>query len=100
MCHDSKWGCGPTCGTVAHMVGGLLWVLGILSLVVAWVATKNGMVWGLDAAHWYQDVTALALLGVASSLLAGYHARKGCGGGGEGHGEEKCGCGGGTCEHK
>lgn len=94
MCHDSKWSCGPKCGKGMHMFSGLLWLGGIVALVLAWVATQNGLAWGQDAEHWYQDVTALALLGVLSSFLALYHVLKKCCGS---CGDEKGGSASGSC---
>jgi len=93
-------GCPPVCGKVSHMFAALLWLLGVLALVAAWVATKQGSVWGLEAGHWYQDVVALALLGLLAGMNGLFHALKkkgscsGSCGGGEHQGEEKCGCGG------
>lgn len=80
-----------------HLFSGLLLLLGVVALALAWVATQNGLAWGLPAEHWYQDVTALALLGVLSSLLAAYHALK-CGGSCRDEKGGEC-CEGGKCEH-
>lgn len=96
MCHNGKWSCGPKCGTGMHMLSGLLWLGGVVTLVLAWLASRNGIAWGYDAEHWYQDVSALALLGVLASLLAVYHALKKCCGScgdekdGEGEGKSCC----------
>lgn len=100
---SSVKGCPAACGKVGHLLASLLWLLGLLSLVAAWVATTQGMVWGLDASHWYQDVTALSLLGLLSGMNALFHAAKkgSCGGAcGDAKGAEGA-CGDGKCEgHK
>lgn len=101
---SSGKGCPAGCGKVGHLLAALLLLLGLLSLVAAWVATKNGVVWGLPAEHWYMDVTALALLGLLSGVNALFHAAKkgSCGGscGDEKGAEGGHVCESGKCEHK
>lgn len=99
----SSKGCPAACGKVGHLLAALLWLLGLVSLVTAWVATQRGEVWGLDAEHWYMDVTALSLLGLLSGMNALFHAvkKESCGGscGDEKGGEVGHACGDGKCAH-
>lgn len=99
---SSEKGCSPACGKVGHLLATFFLLLGLLSLIAAWVATKNGVVWDLPAEHWYMDVTALALLGLLSGVNALFHAAKrSCGGscGDEKDAEKGHVCEGGKCSH-
>ncbi len=70
-------GCPAACGKVGHLLGALLWLLGVLSLVAAWVSMKQqGAVLGLDPMSWYLNVMALSLLGLLSGVNALFHAGK------------------------
>lgn len=45
-----------------------LWGLGVLSLVFAWVATRTGFVFGLDAQHWFWDALIFTVLAIPIKL--------------------------------
>ncbi|MDO8621724.1 MAG: hypothetical protein Q7R80_00640 [bacterium] len=94
---------GHGCTHLCLGVGSLAGVLGLLSIVAAWVATWKGAFWGLGAGHWYEDAKALLLLGifcfvfVQVGVMHGWNCAK-CGPG-KCCGDEKCeGCGA-DCEH-
>lgn len=98
----SKGGCPRVCGHISHLLAGLLWFLGLISLVGAWVAVYQGSLFGFEVGFWYTNVSSLALLGLLAGLNGLFHAVKksGCSGscGDEkGHGGDACGCGGGAC---
>ncbi|MDO8581681.1 MAG: hypothetical protein Q7S16_02285 [bacterium] len=98
-------GCPAACGKVGHLLASLLWLLGLLSLVAALVAMKQGAVWGLDVVSWYLNVMAFSFLGLLSGVNALFHAKKkgSCGGAcGDEKGVEAAHvCGDGKCEgHK
>lgn len=106
MCdtHHGGKGCPPVCGKVSHILAAVLWLLGLLSLVGAWVALYKGVFLSFDASHWYMDVTALSLLGLLAGVNGLFHAVKkgGCSGscGDEKEGEGSCGCGGACGGHE
>lgn len=56
-----------TCGCV-KMLGGLLWFLGFVSLILAWVAARNGEVFGYDAIFWMMNTLALGILATPLKL--------------------------------
>lgn len=115
--------CGGTCASYKDKLhwqccmrpkcGKLFWLVALIALILAWVATFKGTVWGLDAMHWYWDALVLGVLALglkmASHRGCGHVAKDGCGGGEGGCGGacrgeckegEKCaGCGGeGECK--
>ncbi len=45
-----------------------LWGLGVASLVLAWVATKSGFAFGLDAQHWFWDALIFVALSIPIKL--------------------------------
>ncbi len=98
--------CPEACGKVGHLLASLFWLLGLLSLVAAWVATKQGAVFGLDVMYWFMNVVALSFLGMLGGVNALFHAKKKSGACGGSCGDEKGveaehGCEGGKCEgHK
>ena len=45
-----------------------LWGLSVIALISAWVATRNGQVWGLNAEHLFWDALVLGVLAIPIKL--------------------------------
>ena len=86
------------------MLGGLLWLAGVISLVLGWIAMRGDGLWGYDASFWMMNAVALGILAIPLKLK-----KKSCGSemmgcGGKDMGSNKCcskeGCGGCGTENK
>lgn len=66
-CDKMHWSC-----CIKPMLGGLLWLLAAVSLLLAWYTTAQEMVfWGKDAAHWYWDALVLGVLALGCKIHCG-----------------------------
>ena len=57
-----KW--SPT----LHGVSAIAGIVGLLSLISAWIAGSTGTVFGLNQAHFFNDANALLLVSVAFGI--------------------------------
>jgi len=64
-----------------HVLGVLLWTAAVISLVYAWVATKNGAILELEANFWFGNALILGILAIPLKLKGGSCECDGCGGG-------------------
>ncbi len=51
-----------------YILGVLLWFAALVSLVFAWVATSNGMIFGFEASTWYAHALILGVLAIPLKL--------------------------------
>lgn len=64
MRHDEHgWGCG-----CCHFLGGFLWVMGLIALVLYWVASSDGVALGIEASFWLGSAIALGILAIPLKL--------------------------------
>lgn len=69
MCGTSM-GSGHALRCSKHVCAKLLWVLGVVALVGAWVADRRGApVWGFTADHLFHDAIAFLVLAVSLKLM-------------------------------
>lgn len=47
--------------------------LGIIALILAWIAESKGFAFNLDSRHWYNDAIVLLLAAIWLKLGAIYH---------------------------
>ena len=53
--------------------GGIVGVLGIMALILAWVAETRGFVFGFESRVWYNDAIIFLLIAIWLKLGAIYH---------------------------
>lgn len=58
---------------VLHVVSVVAGFLGVLALVGAWCASKQGLVLGMDEIHLFRDATVLVLIAIWLQLGTIHH---------------------------
>lgn len=58
---------------VLHVVSVMVGFLGILALIGAWCASKQGLVLGMDETHLFRDATVLVLIAIWLQLGTMHH---------------------------
>lgn len=56
--------------SLMHWVGRISGILGLLSLIGAWIAGENGAVFGLSRQHLYNDAIVLTLISISAFVCA------------------------------
>ena len=80
MCENSDkmhWGC-----CIKPMLGGLLWLLALVSFLVAcYTSNTEVVVWGKEALEWYWVALVLGVLALGCKIHCGRGECGMCGGG-------------------
>lgn len=58
---------------VLHVVSVMAGFLGVLALVGAWCASKQGLVLGMDETHLFRDATVLVLIAIWLQVATMHH---------------------------
>lgn len=58
---------------VLHVVSVMAGFLGVLALIGAWCASKQGLVLGMDETHLFRDATVLVLIAIWLQLGTMHH---------------------------
>lgn len=60
---------------VLHVVSVMIGFLGMLALIGAWYASKQGLVLGMDETHLFKDATVLVLIAIWLQLGTIHHMK-------------------------
>lgn len=65
------------CTPILHATSAITGVLGLISLIGAWIAGSDGMVMGFDQAHLFNDAQSLFLASIAFGVGTMLHMKMG-----------------------
>lgn len=60
---------------VLHVVSVMSGILGVLALIGAWCASKQGLVLGIDETHLFRDATVLVLIAIWLQVATMHHMK-------------------------
>jgi hypothetical protein len=60
---------------VLHVVSVMAGLLGIIALIGAWCASKQGLILGMDETHLFRDATVLVLIAIWLQLGTMHHIK-------------------------
>lgn len=60
---------------VLHVVSVMAGLLGVIALIGAWCANKQGLILGMDETHLFRDATVLVLIAIWLQLGTMHHMK-------------------------